>query len=256
MIISHKNANIWSVFLLALTCFALSFCSKDKDDEDSLDRTLIPKDFPLMKDFTGVKVDRAIKLKLVPSETYKVNIKVSAYLARYLKVSKDGSVLVIDLDLTGSDFDRIGTDEFSGEIHMPVLNTVEAKGASKISFASEFKSSANMMVVLDGASELENAKINGEKYNLTLNASGASKVGISGKVKDIDLKLLGASKVSGKDLVVSGTSDIDLSGASTSVLTLNGDIKAKLAGASKLTIYGSGKITTQDVTGDSTLEKK
>ena len=234
--------------VFVLTCVALSFCSKD--DDDNLDRTPVQKDFSF-KDFTGVKVGQAIVLKLIPSDTYKIQVTVPAFLERGLKVTKDGELLVIDL--SGS---RLSDDVFSAEVSLPVLNRLEASGVSQVTFASAFKTSESMLVKLSGASRLIDGAVDGENKGLVAQISGASQASMSGKVKSMDLKLSTASNFSGKDLTVSGKAVVNLSGASKSELTLNGDIEVKLSGASELIIYGSGKITTQDVTGASTLKKK
>ena len=105
---------------------------------------------------------------------------------------------------------------------------------------------------ISGASELQGDLIIEE---ISIDASGASKIGVSGRTNKMNLYLSGASDFNGKGFLVSGEFLGDFSGASSAVCQVEGDMFLKLTGASSLVYHGQGSILKQETSGSSSITK-
>ena len=90
---------------------------------------------------------------------------------------------------------------------------------------------------------------------VSLNASGASDVDVSGVTAAYELDASGASSVDGRDLTATDI-ELDVSGASSVDLYATGTVRGSASGASNLDIYGNPTSVLVDSSGASSVDIK
>jgi hypothetical protein len=91
--------------------------------------------------------------------------------------------------------------------------------------------------------------------NVDFDISGASTIQLEGSANDMVADVSGASRFNLDDFIVNNA-DVDISGASTGTINLNGRLDASVSGASTLLYIGEPAMGTIDISGASTLRKK
>lgn len=217
-------------------------------------------------DFTGVEVGHAFELEVTPADNYSVTITARQGVLDHVDVTKSGSTLKIDTDtwfLTWHSNPKV-------TITMPSLQRVDLSGAAQ-GEARGFRSASDFEVELSGASDLD---LDMEVGAFKADISGASSLSGNLEATSSDIELSGASNATltgtGGDLVInaSGASrdnltgytgndaSVELSGASSAELTVNGRMDVHLSGASKLEYFGDATLGSIEISGASDLEHK
>jgi len=119
-----------------------------------------------------------------------------------------------------------------------------------ITFADEC-STSNLRLEASGASRIIGAI---DANSLSSNLSGASNFELNGEADDVSAVLSGASTLGGYDLTIQEL-DIEMSGASNGRLTVEGTLDVNASGASSMLYKGDGTVTSQDLSGGSTIVK-
>ncbi|MEM9835830.1 MAG: head GIN domain-containing protein [Bacteroidota bacterium] len=91
--------------------------------------------------------------------------------------------------------------------------------------------------------------------NLIGEARGASSINLTGRTTDYRLRARGASSIRDFDLVVDNL-NLDLSGASSTRITVNETLSLEISGASSLVFMGDGEIISQSITGTSEVSRR
>jgi len=91
--------------------------------------------------------------------------------------------------------------------------------------------------------------------NAEFDISGASSVELDGSANDIAADVSGASSLKLDDFTVSNA-NVDLSGASSGTVNLDGRLDADLSGASRLWYIGEPTMGDIDTSGASSVSKK
>ncbi|MBD79949.1 MAG: hypothetical protein CL840_13635 [Crocinitomicaceae bacterium] len=239
-----KNSSFLFVFSLSLLLVTAFSCNTIAGVKGS--SNIIESNYEIA-DFDGLQVSHAISVKLVQAEEYKVVISHNDNLKEYLVVKKSGSTLVIGLK-SGRSYRNT---EIEAVVYTPVIKSIDISGASEVK--SESIKSESLTIETSGASSFK-ADLNCKKVNMNL--SGASSIILSGESTDFYCEASGASDIRAKNLTVTSNLNVRASGASNISVLCNGNIEAKLSGASNLYYYGSGVITNQSVTGASNIKSR
>jgi hypothetical protein len=238
-------------------------------------------------DFTRVDIGHAFRYEIEQSDTYSISITADDNIFKNIEVEKDGETLRIGLKPFISLF---GSVTLEANITMPRLTGLESSGATRgnitgfktgdnldleISGASKVNlvdiATGNINGNISGASTLEGkitagnidmeisgaSNINGDltSHDLILNFSGASKIDVGGSGNDILLDASGASRIELDDFSVNNA-DINLGGASSCDIDINGTLEVSLSGVSKLVYTGEAVIIGTDISGGSLLRNK
>lgn len=163
---------------------------------------------------------------------------------------------LVDVHVSGDTL-HIGTksganlhgSNLSADATAPELTGVEVSGAAKVKLTGD-TDAASLDLSASGAGQLT-GDINAQHVRLEL--SGASHATLSGTVGALALEANGASDLQGQDLRVSELT-VELSGASSALVTVSGSISAEVSGASALRYLGSPTFTKKDVSGGSSIE--
>jgi len=199
-------------------------------------------------DFNAIDLSHSFNAEIIQSDQYKVVIEYNSNLKEYIDVLKDGKTLKIGL----KDGHVYLDVKLSIKIYMPDITAINSSGACKITIAKF--NTGNLKIDLSGASDLH-ADLD-IANNLKINSSGASAIFMAGKAKNADLHFSGASKFSGKGMIIGENLFIEGSGASTITITADGKTNLDLSGASTINYYGKGSIVKSDVSGASSIRKR
>lgn len=135
--------------------------------------------------------------------------------------------------------------------------TLNITTKGKISLTNKVKVKISMPELVDlevsGASEASVSDVKTE--SVKLDANGASKIKISGEVKNLKAKANGASVIDAENLK-SENAEIETNGTSTATVALTKELNAEANGASEITYVGEPKTIKQNASGASSIKKK
>jgi len=198
-------------------------------------------------DFNEVEISSAFKFEIEQSSSYSINITADDNIMEYVRVSQDGQTLKIGLRTAI----WVGPVTLEASVTMPQLGGLEVSGASR-GTVSDFSSSDDLHITVSGASRVTGDITAG---NAEFDISGASSVELDGSANDIAADVSGASSLKLDDFTVSNA-NVDLSGASSGTVNLDGRLDADLSGASRLWYIGEPTMGDIDTSGASSVSKK
>ncbi len=211
------------------------------------------------KGFTDLDLSGTVKVNLVKSDAYKVEVTLPRELEDYLLVRVEGGELKIGWkkNLPSKFFHKNSGDwTCEAEIAMPELRELEMSGATSLQCNDTFDlGRGEFSLDLSGASKVYSLNVNAGKLEAEI--SGASFCEVTGDLGEAELELSGAAKSTFKinadrlEAEVSGAGNTTLDGAfgvagievsGACVLHLKGTVgtlKANASGAAKLKAMGA-----------------
>lgn len=199
------------------------------------------------KDFDALHLNSSIAVNVVQSETFKIIVSCNENFVKDVRIFKNGATLNLGMSKKKS-YQNL---KFSAEIHMPILKSLDLKGASKLT--TNLSQEADLAVKISGASKIS-AKVS--LFNFMVNASGASVIELNGKVREnAEMEINGASMIKAKKLIIDQNLKLKASGASTTEINVNGKLRADLSGASRLRYGGNPENINVNATGASSARK-
>jgi hypothetical protein len=185
--------------------------------------------------FDRLEIGSAFKVDVSQGESFSVAIRIDDNLRKYLEVAKQGSTLKISLDA-----DRgVTRATLEAEVTMPALTGLDLRGASRATITG-FRSSAGLVVDLQGASSLRGDIEAGQAQFRT---EGASDVTLSGSAGDVDIDASGGSTVDLGDLTA-GDASVEADGASRVTVNASGTLDVDARGAAHVYYLGSPTLGT------------
>jgi len=212
--------------------------------------------------FTEVDIDSAFDFEIKQSSSYSINVTADDNVIDHVQVSKEGQTLKIGLGRVlriGSVTLKIGLGIF------PHLESVTLRASVTMpQLRGLTVSGASNGTVSDFSStdDLDirvsgASKVTGDitAGNVEFDIEGASTIQLEGSANDMDANVSGASHLN-LDAFIVNNADVNFSGASSGTVNLNGRLDANLSGAS--TLWYIGEPTSTDITtsGASTVSKK
>lgn len=213
-------------------------------------------------DFTAVEIDSAFEFQIEQSGSYSINVTADDNVIDYVAVWRDGQTLHISLarplrigpvtlSIGFGIFPRLDSVTLKASVTMPQLRELTASGASHGTI-SDFNSTDDLDITASGAS-----RVNGDitAGNVDFGISGASTIQLEGSANDMDAGVSGASHLNLEAFIVNNA-DVNLSGASSGTVNLDGRLDANLSGASRLWYIGEPTMGDINTSGASTISKK
>jgi hypothetical protein len=197
-------------------------------------------------DFTGLHISNAFNVHITKSNQCRVEVKTNENLMPYVVLENQGGILRIAFQ-RGVNISHATSEAY---IQMPFVREVHFTGATSGELIGDW-SMPTMDVDMSGASKLNGRVI---VENLNAHLSGASNISLQGSGNRIDLSGSGASHFDLRDFA-GNDATIDMSGASHAALTVNGNLNAKLSGASSLKYRGEPKLGLIHTSGASTVQR-
>jgi len=197
--------------------------------------------------FTEVEIGSAFEFEVKQSSSYGINITADDNVMDYVQVSQDGQTLKIRLGTVP--IPRLVT--LRASVTMPQLRGLTVSGASR-GTVSGFNSTDDLDVTVSGASRVTGDITTG---NVEFDVSGASTIQLEGSADNMTATVSGASTCNLADFPVYDA-DVNISGASTGTINLDGRLDANVSGASTLLYIGDPTMGDINTSGASTISRK
>ena len=197
--------------------------------------------------FTKVEISTAFEFEIEQASSYSINVTADDNVIDRVQVSQDGQTLKI----------RVGTvptlrrATLKASVTMPQLGGLTVSGASR-GTVYDFNSTEAVDITVSGASRVIGDITAGD---VEFHIDGASTIQLEGSANDMTARVSGASRFSLDDFTVNNA-NVNISGASTGTINLDGRLDANVSGASTLLYIGDPVMGTINVSGASTLGKK
>ncbi|MEE8194629.1 MAG: DUF2807 domain-containing protein [Dehalococcoidales bacterium] len=223
--------------------------------------------------FTRVEVSHAFEVEISRSSSYSVSITADDNLFDYVEVFISDETLKIRLKSGRSYISAT----LEARITMPELRRLQLSGASRgtvsgfsslgfSSFLGDFRlelsgaSSLQMVGISAGDARFDISEASRLSGNITaadarFDISGASRVELEGSADDIIINVSGASNAELSAFPVNNAF-VNLSGASTGTVNLDGRLDVDLSGASHLDYIGEPTLGEIDISGGSTISRQ
>lgn len=198
------------------------------------------------KDFSRVSVGWGMHIKIIQSDTYKIEVEANQNDFNYLVVKKSGEKL--RFYISKNNYHKKGKIQIN--ISMPELTGIGLSGGSTGEVQMNI-SSKTFEGGLSGGSELKgNLKCGNVEFSL----SGGSTIKIEGTGKNVKVEGSGGSIFNMKNFSVNNV-DAELSGGSSVKITMNGELNTSQSGGSSITYYGNAKMGDTSFSGGSGVSK-
>jgi len=198
--------------------------------------------------FTRVEVSSAFEFEIKQSSSYSINVTADDNVIDRVQVSQDGQTLKITVGGAPTIFRSV---TLKASVTMPELGGLAVSGACS-GTVSNFNSTEAVSITVSGASRVTGDITAGD---IEFDISGASTIQLEGSADDMIAAVSGASTCNLGDFTVNDA-DVNVSGASTGTINLDGRLDANVSGASTLLYIGDPIMGTIDVSGASTLREK
>jgi Putative auto-transporter adhesin, head GIN domain len=176
--------------------------------------------------FSKIYASGAVNVEISFQKDFSVEVEADDNLLENIKTVVDGDTLKI------YNKGRMSTrNPINVRITMPAIEGLDVSGASK----------ANVSNV--------------SAESLEIQASGASKIKMTGEVKILNVDVSGASKIDAENLKVENA-DVDASGASSVFVSVSGQLKADASGASRISYTGNPTNVDKSTSGASSVVGK
>jgi hypothetical protein len=202
------------------------------------------------KNYHGISIGNAFDVYLTQSNEEAV--AVSAYNAKdrdMIVVEVKNGILNIGLN-KGFRWNS-GNKKLKAYISFKNIDQLDISGACDAFMQGTLKAD-NLSIILSGASDFKDAKLDVGK--LAIDLSGASDMKVTGKAGQLVIEASGASGFKGYDLVTE-TCDAKATGASDINITVNKEISAHATGASDVRYKGNGVTKDVKTSGASSVSK-
>jgi len=197
--------------------------------------------------FTRIEISSAFQFEIKQSSSYSINVTGDDNVIDYVQVSQEGQTLKIRLGTVTS----LRLVTLRASVTIPQLRGLIVSGASR-GTVSDFNSTEGLNITVSGASRVTGDITAGD---VEFDISGASTIQLEGSADDMIAGVSGASRLSLGDFTVNDA-NVNISGASTGTINLDGRLDANVSGASTLLYTGEPTMGTINVSGASTLKEK
>jgi hypothetical protein len=185
-------------------------------------------------------------------------VSVTKSLAPFTALSIDGA---LDVEVQRGASHRITVDADSRAIEYVAINVLNDKLSVGLKGNSTLDGKIKLIIELPALARLDfsgagNIVINdvaGDKLEIFAEKA-AGDLAVSGKVKDLKLKINGAVTVDAGKLMAQNA-DVDVRGASSATVNVKGSLNAKAAGAATIRYCGNPQALKEQVSGAGSLEK-
>lgn len=277
--------------LLSLLCVAMltpatSALAADKNTDGKQTNKIVMEARQSKMEFTAINVSRGVRLIIEDRNNGNIIIRAGKNVMPYIELS------VVDGELSVKISDKLqNVSNLSADIYIPDnrrINKICATGlasvvvkptlaTTELDISATGASSVELNATVSGKAEIGCTGVSRVAASLTadeceVQVKGASTAVLAGTVREADIEVADASKLDASglkcaeiDAEVAGAShlkargtvcDIEASGASKAVVTCDGTLEAKAAGASTILYSGNCSLLKSSNIGASTIKKQ
>ena len=182
--------------------------------------------------FTGIDAGGAFEIEVRTGSATEVKVEADDNLIKYIETRVSGNTLTI----TTKEGINFNNGHYKVYITAPEINAINSSGAATITVKNTLKSSGKITLESSGA-----ATLTGEidAPEVSIDASGATNVTITGRTKNYTLEASGSATVKTGSLM-SETAKVNASGASGVYVYSSVSLNAEADGAATVHYKGSG----------------
>lgn len=199
-------------------------------------------------DFDEVSVGPGMQVSVNQGARYRIEATGSTADLDRLRVNHQGNRLTFSIESGFLGSFRAGRINLS--ITLPALRSLDLSGGSDGTLDVQ-RGTAPFTVALSGGSKLNGQLACG---NVQLALSGGSRISVSGAGQNLVLEASGGSRFELKTFSVKDVT-ASLSGGSQAILTLDGELTARLSGGSHINYFGNAALTAVQTSGGSKVSK-
>ncbi|WNY24666.1 head GIN domain-containing protein [Methanolapillus millepedarum] len=197
-------------------------------------------------EFNKISITGVSELKLVSSDTSRINIEVGQKNAQYVKYEVVNGTLEITADRkVPSDQDTEITVWYKDLNEITISGVHDAEAELPIT-------GSNLVVTSDGTNSID---LNVQVENLTLNITGVNDVDMKGSAKTVMVKVDGTSDLDLEELAAADMT-VAMKGVSNMDVYVTNSLNATLNGTCKLTYAGNPPQVVSNVSETSVIVKK
>jgi len=238
-----KTKSILAVLFAVSVLF--TSCKKNDDVTPSSNVTTVNK---TMSGYSQLNVSDPFKVYVTFSDTEEsIRIEANSNLQQHITCEKQNNQLVIYLD---DNINIDGNSVLNVFITIGQLDAFYAAGATSIQLQNELNG-GDLLVELTGASSF-NGTIHVNQLNSKI--TGGSGLNLEGNSGSFDIEATGASNMDGYGFETDNFK-ADLEGACNVNITVQQDLEVKASGASNVFYKGNGAVSSQNLSGGSTIQK-
>ncbi len=194
--------------------------------------------------FSGIKMSGASDVTLIKGADYIVVVEAPERVQEAIKVKVNGGLLTI----TYSGIRLKNNEDFHFYITTPAFEMLNVSGAATVTSEGSVFEGKQLRIIASGAADVD---LNLDYENVEANVSGAASVDLSGKAGRQHVVASGAADYVAKNLV-SDTSSIVASGASSVYVNVIHKIDYKTSGAADVKFKGNPEEWNLDTTKNGT----
>ncbi len=201
-------------------------------------------------EFKNIDLGGALEVEIVQGNEYKVVAVGDQFAIDQLTVRVENNTLTADQTKPFQICFLCFHNSPKLIITTPSVEYMSFSGATDIHIST--LTQENVQIDLSGGSNIDIERL--QVTTLELNAHGSASIQIAGSAEQMNAQLSGASDMDSVNFKTQKTS-IDLSGSSDADIYVTDELKTIISGSSDLRYKGNPKITNQDVSGASDIEK-
>jgi hypothetical protein len=185
-----------------------------------------------LADFSGIDASCVYDVQAVRADVFEVRIDVDDNLAEFLDVRVEDGNLVLDVQPGAFEFTQL-----RASVSLPQLDDFDVSGAADLTVTG-FVSDQPLVAQTSAAATVAGDVVAG---NIRLLAAGNSRVTLAGSGNDLQLEASGSASVDLRDYPVQDVT-ADVSGASQSIVDVEGRLDAVASGFARLRFLGDPQL--------------
>jgi hypothetical protein len=197
-----------------------------------------------LADFSGLDASCVYDVQAVRADAFQVTIEVDDNLAEFLDVRVEDGTLVLDVQPGAFEFSQL-----RASVSLPQLDDFDVSGAADLTLTG-FVSDRPLVALTSAAATAAGDIVAG---NTRLVAAGNSRVTLAGSGNDLQLEASGSAGVDLRDYPVQDVT-ADVSGASQSIVHVEGRLDAVASGFAKLRFLGNPELGVIEETALGSVE--
>lgn len=195
-----------------------------------------------LNSFDELEVSGAFKVKIVPSDTYRLVIEADENLHSYIRVDQDGDRVRIRMknNINVRTSKSIRLTVYAGN-----LRRIELAGSCDLKSDGLLENADKMELTIAGSGD---ADLEVKSPVIKVNIGGSGKVIMNGKTRNLDLSIAGSGNFEGVNLL-SETADVSIAGSGSAKLFSSVALDVSIAGSGDVYYAGNPPSVKKSIAG-------
>jgi hypothetical protein len=200
-----------------------------------------------LKDFEKVEISGSFKVKVIPSDDYRVSFTTDENLLKYVLVDQDGSRIRIR---TKNNINLKPSRPIEVLLYGNDISKYELAGSSSIKSQGILENNEKIEVVIAGSGD---ADLSIKTPETKVRIGGSGKVSLSGKTRNSKIDIAGSGDYLAENLM-SENVDISIAGSGNARVFSSVDLKINIAGSGDVYYTGNPTNVTKNIAGSGRIK--